>query len=103
MFVQVGFGVVRCPLSVAVSVKSDSHVWLVVSNVFVTDIFTPNSILINLLHGASRVVNPLPTYTDEFPSSHMIAQRPRLGKWTPSFQRLAGRHSYCFCEIRLPM
>ena len=37
-----------------------------VSNVFITDVFTPNSVLYNQLLGASRVVNPLPTHTDEF-------------------------------------
>ena len=53
---------------------------LAVSNVFITDLFTPNSTLGNQLLGASRTAPPLPTHTDEFPSSHMIAQRTRLRK-----------------------
>ena len=36
-----------------------------VSNAFITDIFTPFSVLISLRLGASRAVNPLPTHTDD--------------------------------------
>ena len=45
----------------------------VVSNALITDIFTPNPILINLRFPASRAVNPLPTHTDKFTSCRMIA------------------------------
>ena len=73
-----------------------------VSNAFITDIFTPFSVLISLRLGASRAVNPLPTRTDDLETRLQIAQRPRIRKGTASLQPLAGRHDYCFRQTRAP-
>ena len=60
-----------------------------VSNVFITDVFTPKLILGNQLLGASRAVSPLPTHIDELETRARTAQRPHLGKCTASLQLLA--------------
>ena len=59
-----------------------------VSNAFITDLFTPFSVLINLRLRASRVVNPLPTHKGAFETRLQIAQRHRLRKWTAFLHHL---------------